>query len=270
MRLRKASRRNVDEQGFFDAERKKTDKDLTNERNEMDTVVEHATVALTTRDEFLAIVSHDLRNPLSSKSMAAQLLMDSPLYLSAEKEIRECVDIIDRSSAEALRIIGDLMDMECIAAGKLGLHIEPCNILEIIDHSIKSFQHLAAVKNISLLSNSENNGIKVPCDRDRISQVLSNLIGNAIKFTPDGGTITLAVKPNDHAVQISVTDTGSGIPQDMHKLIFERFWQIGKRDRRGLGLYISKMIVEAHHGQLWVESKLGQGSVFYIALPLDS
>ncbi len=259
----------VDEHGFFAAERAKTDIDLTNERSETDVEVQRAVVALTTRDEFLAIVSHDLRNPLGSVAMAAQILKDGPSYSAADKETREYFDIIERSASEALRLIGDLMDMERISAGKLGLQIAPGDITEVIRHSVESFQHQARAKAIALTSSSDGRAIKIPCDRGRISQVLSNLLGNALKFTPSGGRVTLAVDQRDRAVQISIADTGPGISEDMHKTIFGRFWQIGKQDRRGLGLglYISKMIVEAHHGNLWVESKPGHGSVFRFTLP---
>jgi len=260
----------IEEYGLFEAERTKTDVDLTNERSQTDIEAQRAAVALTTRDEFLAIVSHDLRNPLGTISMATHMLVRSSLYSTADNETRQFIDIIDRKTSEALRLIGDLMDMERIAAGKLGLQIETHEINEIVQHSVKSFQHLASVKRITLLLSSENSGVIVAFDRDRIAQVLSNLIGNAIKFTPKGGSITLTVSQSEQGVQLAVADTGPGISEDMQKAIFRRFWQIGKNDRRGLGLglYISKMIVEAHHGKVWVESKLGQGSVFYVTIPL--
>lgn len=262
----------IEEHGLFEAERSKTDVDLTNERSQTDIEVERATVELTTRDEFLAIVSHDLRNPLGSISMAAQILASSPLFLTANQEMREYLEIIERNAGEALRLIGDLMDMEQIASGKLGLHIEPNDIDDIIQHSVKSFQHLASGKRIALVYRSDNIGITVACDRDRISQVLSNIIGNAIKFTPSGGTVTLAFTRSEHGIQISIADTGPGIASDLHKTIFSRFWQIGKNDRRGLGLglYISKMIVEAHFGKIWIDSKIGHGSVFCVTLPMST
>jgi signal transduction histidine kinase len=108
------------------------------------------------------------------------------------------------------------------------------------------------------------------CDRDRVSQVLSNLLGNAIKFTPSGGTVTLAAAPSpEGGVTVSVSDTGPGVPDALRERIFERFWQIGKPDRQGLGLglYISKMIVESHGGRIFVDSAAGKGSTFRFTLP---
>lgn len=285
----KAERRNVDadrkeerrkkkasEEKFFQAERRKTDRDLTRERRKADAESERerdahiATLAaLTTRDEFLAIVSHDLRNPLSSALMAADFLSEK-LYAGADAETRSYLDVIGRNVREALSLISDLLDMERIGLGKLNLQIDCHDIGDIVQRSVKTLLPQATAKNVSLGVGTLDVAVAVKCDRDRISQVLSNLIGNALKFTPSGGTVTLAVKrTSPDEVQVSVTDTGRGIPEDMRKRIFERFWQIGKQDRRGLGLglYISTMIVEAHGGRIWVDSEVGRGSTFHFSLP---
>jgi signal transduction histidine kinase len=262
-------RSEVFEAELLDAERRKTDLDLKNERDQCDIDAKRAATALTTRDEFLAIVSHDLRNPLGSITMAAQILMSSSALEVAGNEARELVEIINRNAAEALRLISDLMDMECIAVGKLGLNIESHDISQIVSHSISSIQHVAESKRVSLQSSCAENGINITCDRDRISQVISNLLGNAIKFTPSGGSIALCAVKKAGCIRLSVSDTGPGISEEMRTTIFRRFWQLGKQDRQGLGLglYISKMIVEAHQGHLWVESTVGAGSVFQVELP---
>ncbi len=258
----------IDEGGRFEAERTKTDSDLTSERRQTDVEVDRAATALTTRDEFLAIVSHDLRNPLGAISMAAHMLAASPTYSTADKETRQYLEMIERNAGEALRLIGDLMDMERIAAGKIGLQIQKYDVIEIIQNSVQSFQHLASSKNIAIKVDPENIGFRVMCDRDRIAQVLSNLIGNAIKFSPNQGVVAVAAHRRERDVEICVSDNGPGIPEDMKMAIFSRFWQIGKQDRRGLGLglYIAKMIVEAHGGRLWVESEVGNGSRFRFTL----
>lgn len=269
------------EQKLFQMERQETDKNLTEERNQTDIEAQRvakvlsderdahvATRAeLTTRDEFLAIVSHDLKNPLSSISMAVDFLTESSFYAEADDEARDYLDIVGRNTREALRLIGDLLDMERMAVGKLGLQIEHYDICEIVRHSIDTLYSKAATKNQSIRFSSES--AMAMCDRDRISQVLSNLIANAIKFTPTGGAITIRVQPSDTEVLISVADTGPGIPKDMRKKVFERFWQIGKPDRRGLGLglYISTMIVETHGGRIWVDSEVQSGSTFNFTLP---
>ena len=228
--------------------------------------------ALTTREEFLAIVSHDLRNPLNHISMAAQNLFEEP---GEPKDVKEIAASIRRSAGEMLRLIEDLLDIERIAIGKLVLHYERHDIGEVIREVVGDFQRDAVSKQISLIAKPDAGCGEVICDRSRVVQVLSNLIGNAIKFTPAQGQIRVSCArtgPESNEVQVSVTDTGSGIAPEKIGTIFERFSQINSQDRRGigLGLYIAKMMVEEHPGRIWVESKLGEGSTFHFTLPLRS
>ena len=225
--------------------------------------------ALTTREEFLVIVSHDLRNPLNNISMAAQNLLEEP------KDTKELASSINRSAGEMLRLIEDLLDVERIAVGKLTLHIEEHDVSEIIKQAVEQLQGAAASKGVTLEAEPQDVCGYVVCDRSRAMQVLSNLIGNAIKFTPAKGQICVSCQrtgPEGKEVQISVSDTGEGIAPEKIKSIFERFSQINNQDRRGigLGLYIAKMMVEEHPGRIWVESKLGEGSTFHFTLPLRS
>ena len=224
---------------------------------------------LTTREEFLAIVSHDLRNPLNNISMATQNLLEEP------KDVKELASSINRSADEMLRLIEDLLDVERMAAGKLTLHIEQHDISEIIKEAVEKFKGTAASKGITLEAAPQDVCGYVVCDRSRVMQVLSNLIGNAIKFTRAKGQICVSCQragPEGGEVRISVSDTGEGIAPEKIKTIFERFSQIHNQDRRGigLGLYIAKMMVEEHPGRIWVESKLGEGSTFHFTLPLRS
>jgi signal transduction histidine kinase len=228
--------------------------------------------ALTTREEFLAIVSHDLRNPLNHISMAAQNLLEEA---GEPNEVKAIASSINRSAGEMLRLIQDLLDIERIAIGKLILHYEKHDISEIIKEVVGDFQRDAAAKGITLTAKPEAGCDDVICDRSRVVQVLSNLIGNAIKFTPAKGQICVSCAqtgPERKDLQVSVSDTGAGIAPEKIKTIFERFSQIGTQDRRGigLGLYIAKMMVEEHPGRIWVESKLGEGSTFHFTLPLRS
>jgi len=225
--------------------------------------------ALTTREEFLAIVSHDLRNPLNHISMAAQNLLEEP------EDVKELASSINRSAGEMLQLIQDLLDVERIALGKLTLHIEEHDVSEIIRQAVEQLQGAAAAKEITLKAEPQDVCGYVICDRSRVLQVLSNLIGNAIKFTPAKGRICVSCArtgPEGKEVQISISDTGEGIAPEKIKTIFERFSQINNQDRRGigLGLYIARMMVEEHPGRIWVESKLGEGSTFHFTLPLRS
>jgi len=224
---------------------------------------------LTTREEFLAIVSHDLRNPLNHISMAAQNLLEAP------KDVKELASSINRSAGEMLRLIQDLLDIERIAVGKLTLHYEEHDVSAIIKEAVEQFKGDAASKEITLSAKPEDVCRYVVCDRSRVMQVLSNLIGNAIKFTPAKGQICVSctrTSTGGKEVQVSVSDTGEGIAPEKIKTIFERFSQINRQDRRGigLGLYIAKMMVEEHPGRIWVESKVGEGSTFHFTLPLRS
>ena len=228
--------------------------------------------ALTTREEFLAIVSHDLRNPLNNISLATQNLLEEP---GVATDVKEIASSIGRSAGEMLRLIEDLLDIERIAVGKLTLHFEEHDVSEIIKQAVEQLQGAAASKGVTLEAEPQDVCGYVVCDRSRIMQVLSNLIGNAIKFTPAKGQICVSCQragPEGGEVRISVSDTGEGIAPEKIKTIFERFSQIHNQDRRGigLGLYIAKMMVEEHPGRLWVESKLGEGSTFHFTLPLRS
>ena len=224
---------------------------------------------LTTREEFLAIVSHDLRNPLNNISMAAQNLLEDP------KDVKELASSINRSTGEMLGLIQDLLDVERLAIGKLTLYLEQHDVNQIIKQAVDQLQGAAASKGVTLEAEPQDVCGYVVCDRSRVMQVLSNLIGNAIKFTPTQGRICVSCQRTGlegDKVQISVSDTGEGIAPEKIKTIFERFSQIHNQDRRGigLGLYIAKMMVEEHPGRIWVESKLGEGSTFHFTLPLRS
>jgi len=253
------------ERSYYQASTKSSAELLSQERESH----QKTKATLTTREEFLAIVSHDLRNPLNHILMAVQNLLEEP------KDIKELASSINRSGGEMLRLIEDLLDVERIAVGKLTLHYEQHDVSEIIKQAVEELQETAASKGITLEAKPQDVCGYVVCDRSRVMQVLSNLIENAIKFTPAKGQICVSCQrtgPEGKEVQVSVSDTGEGIAPEKIKTIFERFSQIHNQDRRGigLGLYIAKMMVEEHPGRIWVESKLGEGSTFHFTLPLRS
>ena len=160
--------------------------------------------------------------------------------------------------------------MERFAEGKLHLHKSDQNIDMIIQNCIENFSHLALEKKIQLHQSPCEAVTKIPCDPDRILQVLSNLLGNALKFTPENGSVVLKIKKFETEILISVSDTGPGISEGQKNRIFDRYAQLQNKDRRGLGLglYISKMLVEAHGGKLWVSSSPGKGSTFSFTVPV--
>jgi signal transduction histidine kinase len=243
-------------------ERAKTDQDLMVERHRAD----HA---IGSRDEFLAIVSHDLRNLLGALAMSAASLK----YIKCDDEIRDSIDgnaeRIQRYAGRMNRLLGDLLDVVSIEAGRLAVLPRRQDAVELLRETVDVFQPIAAAKMVTLDTEMKEGSLLARYDYERILQVLANLVGNAIKFTGEGGRIHILVKRVANDVEFAVTDSGIGIEPNKLSLVFERFWKTVDKDRTGLGLglYISKCIVEAHGGKLWAESRMGKGSTFYFTLP---
>jgi signal transduction histidine kinase len=240
-------------------EREATDRTLITERARSDTALEN-------RDDFLKMVCHDLRDLLSGIVLQTELLIQTQ-----ETDIEQTASVvqIQKYAARMNRLISDLVDVASIDSGKLSMLPLRQDATVLISEVVHTFRPIASTKNITLVVSGEHNAHLAHFDHDRRLQVLANLIANSIKFTERGGTITLSCAKKGAELLFRVSDTGSGIPQEMLESIFVRFWQVGKNDRRGLGLglYISKCIVEAHGGRIWVESTLGEGSTFYFTLP---
>ena len=167
-------------------------------------------------------------------------------------------------------LIEDLLDIARIEAGRLTIEEQRCAVGALLAEALDLMQPLAQQKRLRIERRVPGREVYVRCDRPRIIRVLSNLIGNSIKFTSEGGAITIRAELADREVRFSVTDTGSGIAADEVPHIFERFWQARKTARlgAGLGLAIAKGIVEAHGGQIWAQSEAGKGSTFFFTLPL--
>ena len=213
------------------------------------------------------MVAHDLRNPLNTVMMAAGLMLETS---SPERPAeRRQVEIVIRAADRMNRMIQDLLDVKRMESGRLGLEAKPETVAGLVGDTIEMLRPLAEGSSIRLESHVAPNLPRVLADATRISQVLSNLVGNAVKFTPREGVITITADGLDAEVRFSVIDTGAGIPAEQLPHIFGRFWQARTSDRRGigLGLAIAKGIVEAHRGRIWVESSVGLGSTFYFTLP---
>jgi len=218
------------------------------------------------RDGVLAVVAHDLRNPLSSISMAASLLRKP--QVDAERRERYA-QTIGRSVQTAERLIRDLLDVARIEAGQLVVETEPLEVEPLL-HDVQDVLQLVAREKEIVLEHEAVDGVPpVAGDRDRILQALGNLVGNAIKFTPRGGRITVRARAVRGAAEISVSDTGPGIPPDALPHVFDRFWRGRPTERRGLGLGLAIVqgIVTAHHGRVWAESEPGTGSTFRFTIP---
>ncbi len=243
-------------------ERGETDERLLLERIRADAVVG-------SRDDFLAIVSHDLRGMLNGIAMSVALLRS----LDADQRTREAISAstrpIERFVTRMNRLIGDLLDISRLDAGALEIILASDDPAKLVEEAVDNARPLAEAKSIALCSHVPAEPTRAFYDRERILQVLANLIGNALKFTEAGGRIDVSVESDPDEVRFTVTDTGCGIPPEKLAGIFDRFSQGAKRDRTGLGLglYIAERIVDAHAGRVWVESHPGEGSVFHFALP---
>jgi signal transduction histidine kinase len=225
--------------------------------------------AVQLRDEFLGAVSHDLRSPLQAIDMAAQSLEHTPSAALSEARAARLVGTIRSSSRRMQRLINDLLDLAKLEAGRLKLVPTSEPIGALIQELVQSFDPIAASKSVHL-EWSADESVSAAFDRDRIFQALANLVGNAVKFTPPGGRVTVAATASGDEVRVAITDTGPGIsPQDLPRL-FDRYWQAreGTRSGTGLGLSIARAMVDAHGGRIEVASRLGHGSCFTVCLPI--
>jgi signal transduction histidine kinase len=226
---------------------------------------EAAGAATRARDQMLGIVAHDLRNPLGTIRMAADLLGE---VLDASSPAHKQVAMVTRAVDRMNRLIGDLLDVKRLENGRLSVELRRGSAIAMITESVEMLRVVAAASGLELVLEAPAGLPDVSLDANRIQQVLSNLVGNAIKFTPKGGRITLRGAMDGDQVRVSVTDTGSGIPPAQVPHIFDQFWQGSKTDKRGigLGLSIARGIVEAHGGRIWAQSALGVGTSFHFTL----
>ena len=226
------------------------------------------------KSAFVSNVSHELRTPLTAIKASADNMLDRLIGDLNAKQVGYLTRIKSNSDRLA-RLINDLLDLSTIEAGKIDLRPVNIPLVTLVKDAAESLRPVAAEKLINLTVMSADPGVIAWADRDKVIQVLMNLIGNALKFTPTRGEVTVAVAKNSAAwMQISVTDTGPGIPAEEVNKVFGRFYQIGqagtqKTQGTGLGLAISKALVEMHGGKIWVESEAGKGSTFSFTLPAE-
>ena len=218
--------------------------------------------------ELLAIVSHDLRTPLSTIALGTTLLEDAS---QGQEDRTHVIEIIKRAADRMERLIKDLQEMGRLDAGRtLRVDARSVELATLLREACEALRIQAGTKQLDVSCDIPAPPIAVCADPDRICQVLGNLIGNAIKFTPRGGRIVLAARREGREVRVSVTDQGPGIPEADLPRVFEPYWQAESTARQGagIGLKIAKGLVEAHGGRIWVESKMGEGTTFSFALPV--
>lgn len=217
------------------------------------------------RAEVLGVVAHDLRNPLSLIVTTTELLQEEDLEPVRRKQI---LDIAMRAGKQMNRLIEDLLDTVHLQSGKLSLDLEDVEVCAVLRQADETFRPIAAKRGIQLKSVGPDHPVWVRADPFRVSQVLGNLLGNALKFTPTGGAVIFGAAVDGEEVVFHVSDNGPGISPEQAAHLFEEFWQ-ARNDKRGvgLGLTIAKGIVDAHGGRIWFESVVGSGSTFSFTLP---
>lgn len=218
------------------------------------------------REEVLGIVAHDLRNPLNTIITSTDLLLQETL---APERRTELLEVAVRTGRRMNRLIGDLLDTVRMHSGKFTLEIEDVGVDTIFRQAVETFRPVAEKRQICLDAVPPPDGVTVRADPFRVSQIVGNIVGNALKFTPEHGRVTMRADVNDNHVTIHISDTGPGIAPDDIAHLFDDFWQARRNDHRGvgLGLAIAKGVVEAHEGRIWCDSTLGRGSTFSFTLP---
>jgi len=266
----------------LEAERRTTDARLAQEREHTDEALDHVVDLIATeesqhaaaerraatRSEILRIVSHDLRGPLMAIGGAAALIQAHAPGGDAGQRIVDWTLTIRRSVAMMERLIHDLLDAGSFENGTLRLSARRLDVRDLIRATIEGFTPIAAAKQLTLDADLPDEPVVAQADEHRIMQVLSNLVHNAIKFTPGGGVIRLRAASTDEGSLVSVADSGIGIPERELTSIFERFRRLEGIDGTGLGLglYISQWIVDAHGGRIWAESEVGKGTTIFFTL----
>ncbi|MEO7735440.1 MAG: hybrid sensor histidine kinase/response regulator [Kofleriaceae bacterium] len=228
-----------------------------------------AEAAMRAREHVLAVVSHDLRGPLASIMIGASMLAEGMPATPETASYLKHAAAIQRATEQMSQLLNDLLDVSRIEAGFLSLDRQPHASAELLRTTAEMFQPQVERRRLQLHVEDGTGNTHVLCDPARVLQVLSNLVGNALKFTPEGGQIILRSVRDGDVVRFSVGDTGRGIPADQLPHIFKRYWQARKADREGigLGLAIAKGIIEAHGGSISVESSAG-GTTFTFCVPI--
>lgn len=218
------------------------------------------------KDEMVMMVSHDLKTPLNVIAMSYEFI--KRFHPGKEPSVQRMVDRGERAMHMMSKLITNILDVAKIEAGTLDLEVKPESATSLSQEAIDACYSLAGEKSIELVAAPLPEACKVVCERYRILQVLNNLVSNAVKFTPDGGRVTISIHPYDSEVMFKVSDTGEGIQPENLQRIFERFWQAEETKHRGtgLGLWIAKGIIERHNGKLWATSTPGVGSTFCFTL----
>lgn len=221
------------------------------------------------REDFVATLTHDLKTPVLATNRAVQFLLDGD-FGAISPEQRELLETVLQSNTALYSLVQTLLDVYRFDSGVKELKLSNCNLAGMIMQMVTEIMPLAQEKGVALTASVPGDSEDVSCDEAEIRRVFQNLIDNSLKYTPTGGAISVTMLQADGTTEITVTDTGKGIPPENLPKLFQRFWQAGSTGRyyasTGLGLYLSRRIVEAHNGKIWCESKVGEGSKFHFTI----
>lgn len=231
---------------------------------------EQVLAGIQSRDDMIGIVSHDLRNPVNAVKMLAGVMLDRERNESLAPQMTEYTSLIRQAAEQMDRLIRDLLDVTLVEAGRLKVDLQQQDTEELLSDALRTLAPVAAEKSVTLRLTAPDDMPWVIADSERIGQALSNLVGNAIKFSAPRSEITVRVAMLEHEILVSVIDRGQGMTPEQLSHAFDRFWQSSRTDRQGagLGLAITKGIVDAHGGRTWAESVPGRGSTFHFTLPI--
>jgi len=224
------------------------------------------------KSDFVSAVSHELRTPLTSIKGYASILLSKNLGKISDP-IKERLEKINRHSDELVHMVNDLLDISRLESGRIIMKKQSCSLKELVESILDLLSVQIKQKSLNLSADIPSD-LRVIVDKSQIERVFVNLIGNAIKFTPENGKITLTTQPANNFIQVNISDTGIGIPKEAQETIFEEFYRVDnpineKVKGTGLGLSLVKNIIEAHQGSIWIKSELGAGSTFSFLLPAE-
>ena len=229
--------------------------------------------AVRARDELVAVVSHDLRNPMTVISMLCGMMQkafssDGP---HTSRRISSAIDTMQQAASRMNNLLEDLLDTSKIEAGRYSIAPQPLDVSQMFEEAYSLLAPLALDKAIDISFHAEPD-LRINADPERLFQVLSNLVGNAIKFTPKQGKVGVVAMSDGEQIVFSVRDSGEGIPTDQLPFIFDRYWTMkeGNPNGTGLGLYITQGIIHAHGGKIEAHSEVGKGSEFRFSVPRAS
>jgi len=224
------------------------------------------------KEDFMSSVTHELRSPMTAVKGYVNLILDGKAGPMSEKQ-REYLTIVRNNTARLGRFINDILDLAKIEAGMMEIKPEPMSVREVANEILTLLKAISDQKNIKLIVDIPESIPQIMADRDRIGQIITNLVGNSLKFTPDGGSVTVKGVEEGEFLKMAIIDTGIGIPKEYIGKIFNKFEQVSEHKQKvktakgtGLGLAIARGLIIGHGGKIWIESEVDKGTTFFFTL----